>query len=82
MAKGNKLSNIIKTTAPCDMSMPRSMSTQDKMRERKYRAEDAIRTLQRAEEIRKDKTLMRDVKTVAQEQMKQLQTVAKASGRR
>ncbi len=33
--------------------------------ERRYRTQDALRTLTRAEEIRKDKALMRDVKKEA-----------------
>lgn len=44
-------------------------SKEDIERERKYAAEDAMRTLSRAEEIRKDTRLMNDVKKVAKEQM-------------
>lgn len=44
--------------------------------ENKYRAEDALRTLTRANEIRKDRTLMADVKKCANEQMKTLSSVA------
>ena len=36
-------------------------------RERKYRAEDALRDLERAEGHKKDKTLMGDVKKLARE---------------
>jgi len=39
-------------------------------RERKYKAEDALRDLERAEGHRKDKSLMRDVKSLAKEKMK------------
>lgn len=45
--------------------------------ERKWRAEDALRTLTRADEIRKDAQLMRDVKKCAAEQIKTAQTVIK-----
>lgn len=49
----------------------------DKERERKYRAEDALRTMQRADEIKSDKGLMRDMKALAKEQMASLNKVAK-----
>lgn len=39
-------------------------------RERQYRAEDALRTLTRADEIRRDAALMRDVKSHAKQQIK------------
>lgn len=41
-------------------------------RERKYKAEDALRSLQRAEEVKADKGLMKDVKALATQQMKAL----------
>ena len=40
--------------------------------ERRYRAEDGLRVLQRAEECRKDKQLMADIKKLAKSQMKVL----------
>ncbi len=52
-----------------------AMPTPDKdweQRERKYKAEDALRTLQRAEEIKSDKGLMKDCKALANTQMKAL----------
>ena len=39
-------------------------------RERKYKAEEALRTLQRADEVRRDKALMKDVKNLATQQLK------------
>lgn len=47
-----------------------TMSKDSDARERKYRAEDALRTLSRADEIRSDKGLMRDVKSHAKQQIK------------
>ncbi len=41
-------------------------------RERKYRAEDALRDLERAEKHRSDKTLMGDVKKLAKERVEQM----------
>ena len=66
MASKNKL-----TTAPY------KPSREDAARDRRYRAEDAVRTLTRADEIKKDKGLMRDVKTYAREQKKTLDKVCK-----
>lgn len=42
----------------------------DVEREKRYRAEDALRSIQRADEVRKDKDLMRDVKQYVREQNK------------
>lgn len=39
-------------------------------RERKYKAQDALRTIQQADEHRKDKELMKDVKNLAKAAMK------------
>lgn len=40
--------------------------------ERKWRAEDALRALERAEEVRRDKSLMRDVEACRQDKMRKL----------
>lgn len=40
--------------------------------DRKWQIEDALRTLNRAEEIRRDKRMMSDVKKLATEQIKSL----------
>lgn len=40
--------------------------------ERKWRAEDALRTLERAEEVRADRGLMRDVEACRQDKMRKL----------
>lgn len=45
-------------------------SPDDEARERRYRAEDALRDIERAEKHRSDKTLMKDVKVCAKEKMK------------
>jgi len=80
MAK-NRLQRLISPSATAvPTTAPGSRSQMD-ARERRYRAEDALRTLTRAAEIQCDRTLMRDVKVVAKEQMKTLQKVAKPSGR-
>ncbi len=85
MAK-NKLAGLM--SAKTDMgSYPTSSPAnraESEARERRCRAEDALRTLTRAKEIERDRGLMRDVKSVANEQMKQLQSISKptSSGRR
>lgn len=72
MARGNKLSKAISpiATAPAHDEM-------------KYRARDALSTLTRAEEIKRDKTLMPHVKKEARLQAKALEKVCSptASGR-
>lgn len=44
-------------------------------REREYEVKDALRTLTRADEIKRDKSLMRDVKTEAKKQIKTVGSV-------
>ena len=52
-------------------------SKADVERENRYRAEDALRCLTRADEIRSDKGLMGSVKALAQEQMRTAKKFAK-----
>lgn len=51
-------------------------------KEDKYRAQDALRTLTRAEEIKADKALMRDVKKEAKAQIKATSRVVAPKGSR
>lgn len=44
-------------------------------RERKYRAEDALRDIERAEGHKRDKTLMSDVKKLAKDKVKSLNKI-------
>lgn len=50
-------------------------SHDDEARERRYMAEDALRTMEKAEQHRKDKSLMRDVKQLAKEKVKCLSKI-------
>lgn len=59
-------------TAPCSKPSKESME-----QERRWKAEDALRTLNRAGEIQSDKGLMSDVKSLATEQMNSLAKFAK-----
>lgn len=45
--------------------------------EKRWRTEDALRTLKRADEIKKDTGLMRDVRRFAADEQKALQNIAK-----
>lgn len=44
-------------------------------RERQYRAEDALRDIERAEKHKRDKTLMGDVKKLAQDKVASLKKI-------
>lgn len=56
---------------------PYKRTKEDEARERRYRAEDGLRAIQRAEEIKSDKKLMADVKALAQEQVSNLKKFCK-----
>lgn len=81
MAKqAHKLSKLVVEEArdvgyPVSPSSPGKQTEEQKMRERKYRAKDALHTLMRAAEIRKDRQLMADVMVIAKEEAKRLATV-------
>lgn len=62
-----------KMKLPVDMPSscaPYKPNRADVERERRYRAEDALRSIQRADEVRSDKSLMKDVKQYVKEQAK------------
>ena len=65
---------MAKSKLPTTNSMPVEvaprMNRESEARERKYKAEDGLRTLQRAQEIKKDKGLLKDIKALAKEQLK------------
>lgn len=69
MATKNKLAKLTNSTAT--VSPPREHEAQ----ERRYRAEEALRTITRAEEHKRDRSLMKDVKACAREQAKTLNCV-------
>lgn len=54
-----------------EASEPRETKS-DEARERRYRAEDGLRSLNRAAEIKRDKSLMKDIKCLAKDQLKAL----------
>lgn len=57
--------------------MPVKMNKEQQERERRYQAEEGLRTLNKAEEIRSDKQRMSDIKALATEQMKSLSKFSK-----
>lgn len=55
------------------MSQPSTAKQDDyEARERRYKIEDALGTIERAEKYKADKSLMRDVKKMAKDKIKQL----------
>lgn len=74
MAKKSKLP-IAKP--PADICTSYKPTKEDEARQRRYRAEDALRTMNQAEDYKKDKKLMADVKALANEQMSNLKKFVK-----
>jgi hypothetical protein len=71
---------LIKTSLPTEnyfTMSPTVNSKKEEERERRWKAEDALRTAQQYEKNCRDKELMKDMKKIAQEQMKDLQKVIK-----
>lgn len=80
--KTTKLSGMVSKPIPVkiistsdDSPSRYERSAEDKARDRKYRAEDDIRTMQRAEEIKRDKERMKAMKDIAKEQMDGLKKI-------
>lgn len=77
MAKKTALSKVAQKPVPVKIVSDCVPSTNKAYedREKKWRAEDDLRALQRAEEIRRDKSRMSEVKKCANEQMKALKNI-------
>jgi hypothetical protein len=54
---------------------PMTSTKSDDARERKWKAEDALRDIERAEQHKRDKALMSDVKKLAQDKVKSLKNI-------
>lgn len=75
-AMKNKLSGAVNKPVPVKIVNDAPSSSKDyKSEQDKWRAEDDLRALQRAEEIRADKARMKAAKSCAKEQMKNLKKV-------
>lgn len=75
MAK-KRLPIAAKSTAELASPTPYKRTKEDIEKERRYRAEDALRTCKEYEKIKGDKQLMSDVKRLAAEEMNKLKKVA------
>ena len=74
MAKKQKLP-IAKSSSAIEPSY--KPTKEDEARQRRYRAEDGLRAIQRAEEVKADKNLMKDIKALANEQVNNLKKFCK-----
>lgn len=70
-----KLSAKAKKAVPVKIVSEPMETRADESRERKWKAEDALRDIERAEAHKRDKTLMNDVKKLAQEKVKSLKDI-------
>lgn len=76
MAKGKLPTSKLPAARP-DVPSPCSTksSKQFDAQERRWKAQDALRDIQRVRDYEKDKSLMSDVKTLAQEQIDSLKRI-------
>lgn len=72
----NKLS-MLTTSASMPSPVAYKQTAEDKARERRYQAEDALRTITRSAEIQRDRRLMSDVRKLACEQVKTLKPLTR-----
>lgn len=72
MGARGKLPKSSLPVATAEVARP---SKESEARERRYRAEDALRALERAEECKRDSGLMKDVKKLAAEKMQALKKI-------
>lgn len=72
MGKRGKLPKSNLPIATAEVARP---SKESEARERRYRAEDGLRALERAKECKSDKQLMGDIKALAKEKMQALKRI-------
>lgn len=75
MVKRKSLKSVVSASPAPSVVVERKPSKEDIEREKKWRAEDDIRTLQRAEEIKRDKERMTMAKRVAKDQVQDLKKI-------
>lgn len=73
MAKKSKLP--VASAKPVPVKIVSESPAVDIDREKKWRAEDDMRTMQQAEEIRKDKERMKAMKSMAKQKMNELKKI-------
>ena len=77
MAKKTNKLPVASNSYPTDVCKPYKPSKEEQDRQRRYAAEDALRTCEQYEKNKSDKQLMSDVKKLAQEKMADLKKVVK-----
>jgi hypothetical protein len=79
MAKKTTKLPVANITAdyPSTACKPYKPSKEEQERQRRYAAEDGLRAIQRAEEVKSNKQLMSDVKALASEQVNNLKKFCK-----
>lgn len=74
--RGPMPKNKLPATSAVEVARPYKPTKEDEARERRYRAEDALRDIERAEKHKEDKNLMRDVKQLCVEKANNMKKVA------
>lgn len=77
-AKNKLLSSKAAASMPYPVDTVRRPTKEEELRERRWKAESGLRSIQEAEKVKRDRGLMKDVKALAAEQMQDLKKVAKA----
>ena len=77
LGKAASSSNPVPVAIVAHRSGEFKQSKEDKDRERRYRAEDALRDIERAEGHKKDKQLMSDVKDLCKEKADNMKNLMK-----
>lgn len=77
MAKKSRLPIAKGGDYPASAPVAYKQSKDDIARQRRYEAEDGLRAIQRAEEIKADKSKMADIKALANEQVQNLKKFCK-----
>lgn len=75
MAKKNKLPVVSNVSTSNANPIAVKRNSDDEVRERRYRAENALSDIERAKKHESDKGLMKDVKKLAKEKVKALKEI-------
>jgi hypothetical protein len=76
MGKRGPLPKHSLPVADCPVNPAPKMTKEAEARERRWKAEDALRTCEQYAKIQSDKGLMKDVRALAKEKMTELKKVA------
>lgn len=78
--KKDSMKAVVKAGGKSAAGRPQVTSSIDKMRkddDRRWKVEGAMQTLMRADELKKDKALMKDVEALAKQQAAKMQNLCK-----